>query len=428
MKRILTLLAALALCLCLIIPAGAAAAASAADATSAGLKFKDDGTFKIIHVADTQEFILSSALTQEFLYDLAKKEQPDLFVLTGDNTSTGGASGLPKPVATLLVKSGVDGLMRTFDRIYKELGVPVTMVYGNHDNEAGPDNVSRAEQFAMYAAHPSFAGYYVEDADKGTGKNDEQGDHYGTHNLIVKNSAGTAPAFNIWMFDSGSYETREGGGYSAVMPAQIAWFQAEHARTGSLPSVAFQHIIVPEIYDKLTPSVKDAPDTMSRTFVVDHETGATVTKYVSTILPAGTQGELLESCGSGRYNYGQYDALCAAGVSAVFSGHDHRNTFVLRLDGETDIVNSPATGFGSYGEVETRAARVITLKESDPDAYETKIVSYQAFYGPNTLRRTRLAMFQQISAFGNLIDWMTFRPLFWLLDLFGMTPAYMPAA
>jgi len=419
MKRTFTLLAALALCLCLALPAAAATAAPA------DLKFKADGTFKIIHVADTQEFILSSTLTQEFLYDLAKTEKPDLFVLTGDNTSTGAASGFPKPIATMLVRSGVDSLMKAFDKIYKDFGIPVTMVYGNHDNEAGPDKVSRAEQFAMYAAHRSFIGYYVEAADKGTGENDAQGDHYGTHNLIVKNSAGTANAFNVWMFDSGSYDTREGGGYSAVMPQQIAWFQAEHAKTGGLPSVAFQHIIVPEVYDKLTPANKGDENSYSREFIID---GEVVTKTISMVLPEGTQGELLESCGSGKHNYGQYKALCDAGVSAVFSGHDHRNTFVLRLDGETDIVNSPATGFGSYGEVETRAARVITLKEGAPDEYETKVVTYQAFYGPNTLRRVRLAMFQQISAFGNLIDWMTFRPLFWLLDLFGMTPAYAPAA
>jgi len=419
MKRMISLLAALALCLCLAVPAGAAA-----NAASANLKF-NNGAFKIIQVTDTQEFILSSNLIQDFLYDLAEKERPDLFVLTGDNMSTEPAAYFPKPIARLMVKSSVDSLMRTFDKIYRDFGIPVTMVFGNHDNGCNPDKVTRAEQFAMYAAHPSFIGYYIEAADKGTGEFDEQGDHYGTHNLVVNNSAGTAPAFNIWMFDTGSYDTR--GGYSAVKPPQIAWFEATNNALGRLPSVAFQHIIVPEVYDLLAPSVKDAPDTMSRTFVVDHATGATVTKYVSTILPAGVQGELRESCGSGRYNYGQYDALCAGGVTAVFSGHDHTNTFVLRVDGGTDIVNSPATGFGSYGEVETRGARVITLKENDPDAYETKIVTYQTFYGPNILHRTRLAMFQEMTAFGNFLDWFSFRPLLWLLDLFGMTPAYAPA-
>ena len=390
MKRILSLLAALALCLCLIIPAGAA------DAASANLKCRD-GAFKIIQVADTQEFILSSTLTQEFLYDLAKNEKPDLFVLTGDNVSTGGASSFPKPIANLLVKLSVDNLMRAFDKIYKDFGIPMTMVFGNHDNEAGPDKVTRAEQFAMYAAHPSFIGYYIEAADKGT--EDEQGQHYGTHNLVVNNSAGTAPAFNIWMFDSGSYDPR--GGYSAVQPAQIAWFQAEHARLGGLPSIAFQHIIVPEIFDKLT---------------------------AEKTLPAGTRGEMRENPAPGKYNYGQYEALCGAGVSALFVGHDHVNTYELLVDGGTDLVNTLSTGFGSYGDIDLRGARVITLKEDAPDAYDTKVVTYQTFYGPNILHRTRLSMFQGLSTFAIFLDVLSFKPLLWLLDILGMTPAYAPAA
>ena len=420
MKRLISLALALALALCLVVPTLAAAD----PAEAAGLKFRSDGTFKIAHISDTQEFILSSALTQEFLYDLAEKERPGLFVLTGDNTSTGGASGFPTFIAKLLVKSGVDSLMRTFDRIYRDFGIPVTMTFGNHDNEAGPDKVTRAEQFAMYAAHPSFAGYYIEEADKGTGENDEQGDHYGTHNLVVKNSAGTADAFNIWMFDSGSYDPR--GGYSAVQPEQIAWFEAEHARLGGLPSIAFQHIIVPEIFDKLTPSSEGAENTFARSFVLGD--GTKITKYASSILPVGVKGELRECPGPGQYNYGQYQALCDAGVAALFVGHDHVNTFEFRFDDKTGLVNSPATGFGSYGEVETRGARVITIRESSPRDYETKVVTYQAFYGPNVLHRTRLSMFQEMSAFGNLLDWITFKPLLWLLELFGMTPVYAPAA
>jgi len=288
------------------------------------------------------------------------------------------------------------------------------LVYGNHDNEAGAI-VTRAEQFAIWAAHPSFAGYYIPEADAATGENDEQGPHYGTHYLSVKGREGE-PAFNIWMFDSGSYDPR--GGYSAVEPAQIAWFLAEHERSGSLPSMAFQHIIVPEVYDKLPQANQGDENSYTREFIIN---GVPVKKTVSFSLPEGTQGVFRESCGSGRYNYGQYEALCAAGVTAVFSGHDHTNTFVLRLraGGETDIVNSPATGFGSYGEVETRAARVITVYEADPDAYVTEIISYQDFYGTGPLQALRLAMFQQLTAVGNLIDWCTLRPLVRVLGLFG---------
>jgi len=412
MKRILSLLAALALCLCLIVPAAAAdSPAGAADAASAGLKFKN-GAFKIIHVSDTQEFLLSSPITQEFLYELAEKEKPDLFILTGDNTSTGGASGFPAFIAKLLVKSGVDSLMRVFDRIYKDFGIPMTMVFGNHDNEVGPDKVTRAEHFAMYAAHPSFIGYYVEAADKGTGKDDEQGDHYGTHNILVKNSAGTAPAFNLWMFDTGSYDPA--GGYSCVQPQQIAWFEAENAKTGNLPSFAFQHIIVPEIYDELTPGAEGAENTFTRDFVIG---GANVKKTISSTLPTGVKGTLREAPCPGQHNQGQYAALSSANVLAMFFGHDHVNTFELELDGKPDLVNSPCSGFGSYGDIDLRGVRVIDLKEDM--TYTSKVFTYQTYYSytPNVLRDTRLAMYQEIGAAAQILDWFSFSPLFWLMGL-----------
>jgi len=391
LKRLISILAALALCLCLAVPA------AAADAQSAGLKFKPDGTFKIIHITDTQDFILSCAVTQEFLYGLAKTEKPDLFVLTGDNVTSGGAANFPKFIAKFLVKRGVDNLMKAFDKIYKDFGIPVTMVFGNHDNEAGPGKVSRAEQFAMYAAHKSFIGYYVEAADQGT--QDDQGQHYGTHNLIVKDKTGTAPAFNLWMFDSGSYDPA--GGYSCVQPQQLAWFEATNEANGYLPSFAFQHIIVREILDFLTPE---------------------------STLPEGTKGEMREPPCPSQGNHGQYETLNSAGnVLAMFFGHDHKNTFELRLEG-TDIVNSPCSGFGSYGDVDQRGARVITLNQDDLTTYATKIVTFQDFYGPNTLRRARLAMYQEMSTWATLLDWISFKPLFWFLDLIGSAPIYSPPA
>ena len=244
MKRFATTLLALALlCGCLLVPAGAAAEPAGA----AGLKFKQDGTFKIIQVADLQESYMSSTISNDFLYDLAKNEAPDLFVLTGDNMSSGGSNwGIPF-ISRLWVRASIDGYMRAFDRIYRDFGIPVTMVYGNHDAEIGPDVISKADMFAFYARHESFIGddVYIPAADEGT--RDAQGQHYGTHNLLVYDNAGTTAKFNIWMFDSGSYDERlQGDGYySGVQPQQVDWFKDVYASTGNLPSLAFQHIIVP---------------------------------------------------------------------------------------------------------------------------------------------------------------------------------------
>ncbi|MCL2509059.1 MAG: metallophosphoesterase [Oscillospiraceae bacterium] len=412
MKRFVSILAALTLlCACLIIPVSAESGQSGDSPVN--LTFRQDGSFKIIQVADLQEFMFSSEITRSFLYELAERERPDLFVLTGDNIHCSAADGFPRVVGRAMIKSGIDGYMNVFDQIYDDFGARVTMVFGNHDNEA-MKTITKAEEFVMYAAHRSFVGRYVAEADEGT--EDEQGQHYGTHNLPISSSAGTAPVFGLWMFDSGSYDPR--GGYSCVQKPQIDWFKAANEATGKLPSLAFQHIAVPEVYDYLPQAGPNDPDAYRRDFVDDE--GNEFSKYVYLTLPDGAKGQVRESAGSGKYNQGQCAALDEAGnVLALFWGHDHTNTYELRRENGVDMVSSPATGFGSYGDHDMRGARVITLTESDLTAYDTYVVTYCDFYGKNPLQQTRIKLFNDLNSWANLIDIITFRPFLWLLGLFA---------
>jgi len=406
MKRFTSLILAIMLLGCMMLPVGAADAANRDN-----LKFKQDGTFKIIQVADLQEGFLSSPITQDFLYDLAKKERPDLFVLTGDNIA-GGLTNLGFRLGSnIAVKVSIDAFMRVFDRIYCDFGIPVTMVYGNHDNE---DHwFSRAEQFKLYTKHKSFIGWADSGADKGT--KDNLGEHYGTHNLLIKDSAGKGPIFNLWLFDSGSNDER--GGYSCVQKPQIDWFKATNEAVGKLPSIAFQHIMVPEVYDYLTPANPGDENSFSREFI---DAGDNVTKkYVSWELPAGVPGVMREPPGPGKYNEGQYAALTGAGnVLALFVGHDHVNTYEITVQGGLDLVCSPGTGYGPYGDGDLRGVRVITLNESSLTAYETSTLHYISYYGDSPLRRARAEMAQEMNSWAALLDVFSFKPLFWLIGLF----------
>ena len=63
------------------------------------------------------------------------------------------------------------------------------------------------------------------------------------------------------MFDSGNYVSDENGkrlGYDCVREDQIEWYksrskQLEKAAGEKVPSMAFQHIVVKEIYDVIFP-------------------------------------------------------------------------------------------------------------------------------------------------------------------------------
>ena len=374
------------------------------------LKFKQDGSFKIIQVTDLHVRTPARVpITREFLYDLAKKEQPDLFVLTGDNTWGTGGGGRS------MFRRNIGAFMHMFDEIYRDFGIPVTMVFGNHDTEGGP--FSREEAFEFYAAHESFIGYAC-GADEGA--SDKLGPYYGTHNLVVMDRAGNIPVFNIWLFDSGSnIEAGWDGSLNCVRRPQIDWFNSTNEAMGYLPSIAFQHIVVPEIYDLLTPASAQDEDTFHKEFL--GADGGSCEKYVSKTLPEGAKGELRENpCPPTAANDGQYAALCEAGnVLALFFGHEHVNTFELRIEGKTDLVNTPVSGFESYGDIDLRGVRVITLREDNLADYSTWCVSYQSFYGGDALRQARLEMYQRMGNQAAVRDALSYKPLLWVIRLFG---------
>jgi len=369
------------------------------------LRFKQDGSFKIIQVTDLH--VRSPArvpIMRDFFYDLAEKERPGLFVLTGDIT-WGTRSGTRSAF-----KHNISSFMCIFDEIYRDFGIPVTMVFGNHDTEDGW--LSRAEAFGFYAAHESFIGW-ASAADEGAG--DMLGPYCGTHNLVVMDRAGNEPICNIWLFDSGS--SSELGGHGCVQRPQIDWFNSTNAALGYLPSIAFQHIVVPEVFDLLTPAGTEDENTFSAEFF-DADGNSSV-RYVSQTLPEGALGEMRETpCPPTAVNEGQYAALCGAGnVLALFFGHEHQNTFELRPEGKTDLVNCPVSGFESYGDIDQRGVRVITLRDGSLTTYDTRCVSYQGFYG-GALRQARLETYRNMGTGAVVRDALFFKPLLWLTGRF----------
>ena len=314
------------------------------------LRFGDDGKFRILQFADIQDSAFLEYATYQFIKDSLEETKPDLVVLTGDNISGGGSP--TKGLAKIAIWR--------FMSIFEKAGVPVAMVFGNHDSE-GP--ATREDQMAMYESFDCFVGCAGEDL---TG--------CGNYNLPIYDAKGENMLYNLWMIDSLTYNRHpedekdvafyenDLGGYACVHKDQIDWYvktsnELKEANGGNpVPSMAFQHIIVPEIYDALA---KDANG--------------------SWVLPEGIEGELWEDPCPPPYSNGQFDAMVNQGdVVAMFFGHDHKNNFVIPHKG-IDLVNTPGVGFSSYGD-SNRGARVIDLDVKDLTTYETEVVEWLDFY------------------------------------------------
>ena len=316
------------------------------------LQFNKNGKFTILNFSDIQDGYPLNPLTKKYIEDTVDMVKPDLIVLTGDNIS--GFDVHEKDAAELAIREFMD--------IFQERGIKVAAVFGNHDDESAL--ADKNYQMSVYESYDCFVGYNEGDAIPGVG----------TYNLPIMSSDGERVAFNIWMTDSGTYNTEnDQGGYACTTKEQIAWYVEKSnelkAANGGEPvySINFQHIIVPEIFDALAEGTEGEENTMP------HGNG-----FVT--LPEGVEGTLHETPCPPNYNNGQFAAFVQQGdVLATVSGHDHTNNFVINHKG-VDIINTPGVGFSSYND-ETVGSRVFVIDENDPTDYETYMEGYFDVYG-----------------------------------------------
>jgi len=325
-------------------------------AEAAQLKFGADKKFTIMQVADIQDGPGLLPATARFLKKAVEEANPDLIVLTGDNIM-GGKSRSDAATANAIDK---------FMSIFEEAGVPVAAVFGNHDDEG---NTSKEKQMAMYMSYNCFIGY-----DEG-----EDLSGVGTYNIPIYSSSNPQKAaFNIWMIDSGTYDTVNGG-YAHVQQDQIDWYvnksnqlKADNGGT-PVPSLMFQHIAVPEVYDAFVSVPLGTPGSIfkyGKCFVLNPE----MTKA----------GELNEAPCPPDINGGQFEAVRNQGdVLAIAFGHDHLNTYEVTVQ-DVDLICTPTAGLASYGD-NNRGVRVFTLDENDTESYSTYLYQYTDCIDPDSV-------------------------------------------
>ena len=318
------------------------------------LKFNKDGKFTILNISDIQDGYPLNPITRDYIEKTLDKVNPDLVVLTGDNISG----------YDVLEEDDAEKAIREFMDIFQAKGVKVAAVFGNHDDEETKS--TKEHQLSVYESYDYYVG--------------ERGfcikDRVGTYNLPIMKSDGSGYGFNLWLTDSGTYNTENDyGGYACVYKEQIEWYKETAAKLKKenggkvVPSINFQHIIVPEIWDAL----KQTKFIWFGRVVRGKNALNDSTKFYA--LPDGAKGMLHEYPCPPYYNNGQYDAFLETGdVLATVSGHDHENTFEIDYKG-IKIINTPTVGFNAYNDVNV-GTRVFVLDENNPDSFETYCLSY----------------------------------------------------
>ncbi len=320
------------------------------------LKFDKNGEFKIMHLTDCQDKYPANDTMLKFIDATLKEYQPDIVVLGGDNV-----------VADY---KDLDAAIKQLVTIFVKNETCFTLVFGNHDHEHGMTNDELLRLYQKHGGKYCLA-YDAKPALHGCA----------THNLPIYDSNMSKIKFNLWMFDSGAYVYDESGkkslGYDCVTTDQIEWYEEtskalEKTAGGKVPSLAFQHIIVGDVYDALFYESPIAMGELTRSF----------NGKIYSFLPKTEnieEGFISEFPCPGYYNHGQFDSMVNRGdVLGIFSGHDHINTFVTELDG-IKIVNTGGATYHSYGNEVTRGMRRITLNEDDLWDFDTETVTVNKF-------------------------------------------------
>ncbi|KAG4946468.1 hypothetical protein JHK87_042475 [Glycine soja] len=322
------------------------------------LRFRSDGTFKILQVADmhydsgtivtrckdvlASEFEFCSDLnTTQFLKRIIRAENPDFVAFTGDNIF-----GSSSPDAA-------ESLFRAFGPAM-ESGLPWAAVLGNHDQES---TMSREELMSLISLM-DYSVSQINPLDDDLTNSSKGGmmtkiDGFGNYNLRVYGAPGSMVAnstvLNLFFLDSGDRAVYQGiRTYGWIRESQLNWlrrvsqkFQGQKQdplhptdaiSTTKPPALAFFHIPIPEI-----PQL-----------------------FYNEII-----GQFQEAVACSRVNSGVFQTFVSMGdVKAVFIGHDHTNDFCGNLDG---IWFCYGGGFGyhGYGKAEwPRRARIILAEQN----------------------------------------------------------------
>lgn len=311
--------------------------------TKLPLRFRRDGSFKILMLSDYQETIDFDERTLRGTRAIVRATAPDLILLGGDIPCG------PKMKTPDELRAYLDVLVDAFG------GVPFCHVFGNHDYDIGfPAN----EATAIYEAIPTCVSKHT------------AGIHGETNYMltILASDSGNV-RFAVWCLDTGNRiesfragitdEARPEGHPTVVGPwdgirfDQMAWYwnsscELEAYAGHKVPALMAMHVAPWEITNLQTSPAG---------------TGA-----------VGASGE--------RYNLSAFNsgifftALQRGDVCCIASGHTHENDVMGTYCG-IKLCNVSSAGYAAYGIDERRGGRLFTLREDAPEKIETEMVYYK---------------------------------------------------
>lgn len=309
------------------------------------LKFRPDGSFKILMMSDIQEGVDYDPRTPEAIDRLVEKERPDFVLLGGDN-----CDGRKLKTAEELKR-----YLEIFVAPMEKRGILWAHVFGNHDYDVAMD---RVEQTKLYEQFPHCVSKHTEDIS-------------GVTNFVlpILHSNGEGIAFHLWGMDTKHYfsdsglpyekEIRTLQGYpvaskwDVIRFDQQMWYwnsslELESHNKAKVDGMLFMHVAPWEFQYAV-----DNPERM------------------------GTKGSTVERQSLGMLNSGIFSTVLQRGdIRCIACGHTHSNSFEGSFCGIKMCLDACA-GYTPPSIDALRGGRVFLLNESDTSKIQTYMSHYQ---------------------------------------------------
>ncbi|KAF9922102.1 purple acid phosphatase [Linnemannia zychae] len=392
------------------------------------LKFKNDGSFKIVQFADihmatgphscynapSTMACIGDINTSEMMERVLEAERPDLVVFTGDNVNG-------------MTSNDAYSTILKYSKPVVERGIPWTIIFGNHDEEGdlsreemmrsvqnvpfsiaerGPTGISGTGNFVLQihrrdrrprrGRRPNFDSQNASDDDIEEIDEDIE--------IFDKRDA----RFTLYFLDSGAYSFNLAyPGYDWIKEDQVEWFrQTSQAITSQHPkdkipnALAFFHIPIPEYALIDDDDNDDNGDDGDDDGDDDDKGNSRKMKRQGEKMV----GDKVEGVSSPSYNSGMFEAIFESkDVRATTAGHDHLNDYASSLfyhllcleHRGIELCFGGGLGYGSYGrssiyrrsrvfEILKNGNRVDTWKRLDDD--QLTIVGQQTLFEGSKVR------------------------------------------
>lgn len=324
------------------------------------LRFSKNGKFKIMicgdpHVKanlDTTLLKRKDIDTRELLEEAIDRTNPDLVVIMGD-------------IITAQNKEEYRKCFRHYLDSVISRNIPLAYVNGNHDHD-------REDKFHVNDILSVFSEYENCVAFNDTPEIDRSVNYF-ANILSYENDT---PKYNLWFIDSNNLcKDKEISVYDWVHTDQIEWYEKKAKEMKEkndgkpIPSLLFQHIPVPEVYELLRPAKKwEIP------FAVP---GHGIWEDTYYVLKNGIKGYLGEGPCSPCFNNGQFESWKKVGdIVGAFFGHDHMNDFEGYVDG-IYLAQNKLSGFFPYTDGCRTGVRLVTLDENNPMEFEFEMIYFK---------------------------------------------------